>query len=789
MTLWKKQSPALEHREQTGDEIVCQYFLEGSRVYTTFPDVHSYAKFILTENNTANELLYGAVHTFFDIDCKVTLSELGFSSVPEFVTKFTDFLIRGFGKHLDTDVPARNFLWSSSTRPGKVSFHITVLTENKFWSTENKSVDLRKFVKILEQETLNEKGFYYLEEKNDEISMHSVLDASIYTKNRCLRSLGARKPDSEVRFKPMKDGSLIPVTERLIRKHSVTIPKSEIPDREEFKLKTKVLQKKNSPFKRSLLEKYAAEYQCEVVSVSGSLVKLRNAEKCRVCPINKEENFSDCAFFIRKNHCLFYGCFNAECTGRLHKVHEFESRFKFYEDYQSIIDMPKTERARSLIEEYLISTLSFVDQPDNDFFVTNSMRPVTGFKKLEARHTVCSPNLFYRNTDISVEVAGDKLKFSDVLRCLVQQRKIRTYNSVTWKPFIEKYPVILQKNKLNIFSGFVLDDSRIKTNVDFTKTTLYDLLHRLTNFDTECFSYFCRFLALRIQQPSFKPSIALCFLNSCPGVGKGTLVEFFKKLWACGKTTVVSFNKLSQFTSVFNSELEFCIWCVLEELSCKNKGSLREFSGLLKDMTSTNSLLLERKSENRRACDFHGTLMLFSNEIRCLNLSRNDRRCFIVESNSDKANKKEYFKKCYGELEDLKILRSAFLFFQNIDLTGFDYRLFPKTELRSQVQNCSDNIEHKFYKHLFKEVYVGQYSYQFNERELFHHWKEFCDDYGCIYRRDRGWVTSTFESSFQPEKNEHDFYSITQTELTKKLRAIFPNDFKEKEKDAKVQRQ
>ena len=88
MTLWKKQSPALEHREQTGDEIVCQYFLEGSRVYTTFPDVHSYAKFILSENDTANELLYGAVHTFFDIDSKVTLSDLGFDSVPEFVAKF-----------------------------------------------------------------------------------------------------------------------------------------------------------------------------------------------------------------------------------------------------------------------------------------------------------------------------------------------------------------------------------------------------------------------------------------------------------------------------------------------------------------------------------------------------------------------------------------------------------------------------------------------------------------------------------------------------------------------------
>ena len=778
MTIWRKQQQALFHRDTTGDDVVAQYFINGTRVYGTFPDAYAYSKFILTDpdGDTSNELMYDACHSHFDLDSKLTLEELGFSSVLEFTDKFTDFLHNCFKQHLGEDIPRRNFLWSTSTRPSKTSFHITVLSDHKFWTKIQKNDDLKAFAKLVESDSFNHKGFYYLVDTNDEISMHSLVDVSIYSKNRCLRSLGARKLESDVKFQPLENGVVVPTTERLIRKYMVSLPKSECQGRTPYTLETKLVKQKTSKVNRSLLETYAAEYGCKVVSVSGSLVKLRNAAKCRVCPIGHEENYSDNAFFILKDSCLFLGCFDANCTGKLHKVHEFSTRYNFYEDYRAILATPVKERTRSMIAEYLKSTCCFVDQPEKNFFVTSTKRPVTCFKNLESKHMVCSPSLFGKNADISVEIGDDKVRFSEVLHSLLLERKIKTFTSASWRPFIQKLPVIMPKTKLNTFGGFALDNPTLRTAVDFTKTKLFDLLQRLVNYDKDCFAYLMQYLALRLQKVSFKPSTALCFVNSCQGVGKGTFVEFLKRVWACGRTTVVSYNKLSQFTSVFNSELAHCVWCVLEEVNCKNKGSLREFSGLLKDMCSTNTLLLERKGENRTNCDFFGTLIIFSNELRCLNVSKGDRRMALFSSNSEMANSKEYFTEIYKELDSVAVLRSAFLFLCSIDITNFDFRKFPKTNLRKQVQNCSDNIEHKFYKQLFKEIYVGSSEFTFCEKQLFNHWKEFSEEYGLVYRRDRGWVASTFEAAFNIQKQDTDFYSITFAEIQKTMCKIYPND-------------
>ena len=328
--------------------------------------------------------------------------------------------------------------------------------------------------------------------------------------------------------------------------------------------------------------------------------------------------------------------------------------------------------------------------------------------------------------------------------------------------------VLFPRNKLNSFSGFVLDDPNILTSINFSQTHTFDLLGRLCNFDENCVNYLFDFLALRLQKVGqVKPGIALCFLRSEPGSGKGTFCEFLKVLFACSRTTVVSYNKLKQFQSPFNSELQHAIWLVLEEISSK----VREVDGLLKDMCTTTSILLEAKNENRKVCDFYGTMCLFSNKIRSVNISRNDRRMCVFESNPDKANDKKYFDPIYKELRNLKTMRSAFIFFASRDISGFDFRKFPKTKLREHVQNCSDSFEHKFYKHIFKHIFVGEYSYRISPGNLYEEWNDFCLSYGSTMKRDRGFVTSNFESSFQP-KILNDSYELTQKQINTKLKVI-----------------
>ena len=143
----------------------------------------------------------------------------------------------------------------------------------------------------------------------------------------------------------------------------------------------------------------------------------------------------------------------------------------------------------------------------------------------------------------------------------------------------------------------------------------------------------------------------------------------------------------------------------------------------------------------------------------------------VLESNPDKANDKSYFDPIYKELRDLKTMRSAFIFFATRDIADFDFRKFPKTKLREHVQNCSDSFEHKFYKYIFKNIFVGEYSYTITPENLYEEWNDFCLSYGSTMKRDRGFVTSNFESSFQPNIIE-DRYELTQKEINEKLRVI-----------------
>ena len=118
-------------------------------------------------------------------------------------------------------------------------------------------------------------------------------------------------------------------------------------------------------------------------------------------------------------------------------------------------------------------------------------------------------------------------------------------------------------------------------------------------------------------------------------------------------------------------------------------------------------------------------------------------------------------------------MRAAFEYFSNRDITDFDFRKFPKTKLREQVQKCSDSFEMKFYKWLFREELTlfrqkGKEVYIVTEKELYTHWKMFSMEYGSVLKRDRGYVCASFEAEFSP-KTAGSSYQILKSVVDKKL--------------------
>ena len=129
MSFTRTQKPTLESRKRNDDQIVAQLFLQNTRMYTSFHTKDDYAQFILSKeegSNTCNEVIFSSCATFLDIDRPLQLSELGFSDVPDFVKQFNSFLIQNYETLLGVKIAEHQILWSTSTRPTKTSFHITI---------------------------------------------------------------------------------------------------------------------------------------------------------------------------------------------------------------------------------------------------------------------------------------------------------------------------------------------------------------------------------------------------------------------------------------------------------------------------------------------------------------------------------------------------------------------------------------------------------------------------------------------------------------------------------------
>ena len=129
MSFTKFQKPTLESRERNNDQIVAQFYVQNTRMYTSFPTKDAYAQFILSKeegSDTCNELIFAGAATFLDIDCPLQLSELGFQDTPDFVSQFNTFLMLNYETLLGVELSEHQILWSTSTRPEKTSFHITI---------------------------------------------------------------------------------------------------------------------------------------------------------------------------------------------------------------------------------------------------------------------------------------------------------------------------------------------------------------------------------------------------------------------------------------------------------------------------------------------------------------------------------------------------------------------------------------------------------------------------------------------------------------------------------------
>ena len=739
-----RQNQAISQRETNLDEIMFSTQVEGCRVYSSCPDKDCYARLLLSDvpgSDYCNELLWCDTWAYMDLDSPTGLADLGFTE-PEFMAEFNALLIDCFHKHLEVDLVPNNFLWSCSSRPEKMSYHIKVAC-NHYWPESARKADMKDFFKLVDTECLNRKGFHFLQQDDDQVQIHSILDLSVYSARRCMRSLNCKKTHTP-RFVPV-GGKCCHST---IVQHMLTVTPSEKKHLEPFVLKTRTQVPRNRmTINTSVLSDLATQYGSTYVKTQGSLVQLRNNGP-RVCPLGGETNLEDNAYFILKDqgHSVYYGCHNAACCGKLQKINVTlgPKEFEYYMDYRKLVN--KSDVKRSDVEEYIKSCVKLVDRPEEAFFVTLSKIGLECFgHRVFSKQVSCSKALFNRYSDISViDTSGEEpevIRFSKVLSDLLKRRQIPTYRDVVWQPYLKNSPHV-PSNKYNLFQGFALEDVPSQ-GIDFEKTQIYDLLHKLCGNNAVHVKYLFSFLAAKLQRPFIKHPICLAFINSREGSGKGSFGEFLKRLFACGENTLVSFNSLTSFANSFNGIQARALFIVLEEVSAR-KGGLKEWNGLLKDKISSTSLLVERKCKERVQTPWFANVVIFSNEFQVLSCSKFDRRLVFFSSDSSKANNKSYFVKVYTELDSVPHMKAAFDYFSSYDISDFNYRAIPYSRIKEKLAQCSEKHVTKFHRHFLSSL-SGQAQYFFTKNEVYSHYRDYVQECGISKQADLHHVCANLE--------------------------------------------
>ena len=267
-----------------------------------------------------------------------------------------------------------------------------------------------------------------------------------------------------------------------------------------------------------------------------------------------------------------------------------------------------------------------------------------------------------------------------VRKLLIEPDVIKTYNSQDFVPYLHEDTT--DEYTFNMFSGFpIYKLAMTKTGDDFKQSKFYE--HTLThtcNNDVVSFNYLMSWIAHLIQKPDERAGVNILMYGG-QGSGKGTLAEFVKSL--IGDLYYNMFNSIKDFTNKFNSDQQGKLLILLDELSDTVRGG-QEVHNIIKNKTTEDQIRIEIKGREAYLVSNRARYIATSNSENNLRIEADDRRYFCLHVNeADKAST-AYYEPLYAEFQDIDNRATAFKYFAEMDISKFDIKKIPNTELKNK---------------------------------------------------------------------------------------------------------
>lgn len=189
---------------------------------------------------------------------------------------------------------------------------------------------------------------------------------------------------------------------------------------------------------------------------------------------------------------------------------------------------------------------------------------------------------------------------------------------IVFKPYVHGTKDLTPANHLNLYRGLALEPVEGDC-MDYYR----HVFHIICGGNMRLFKYVMTWLAHMMQEPDKKPGTALV-LRGLKGIGKGIFVDALRPI--LGRHSV-KVSDPKQLTGNFNGHMDAKILAIAEEAFF---GGDRKVDSIVKDMITSDRMMLERKFMDAAEIDDHRRFIFLSNAENVVRATPDERRYAVT---------------------------------------------------------------------------------------------------------------------------------------------------------------
>lgn len=541
-------------------------------------------------------------------------------------------------------------------------------------------------------------------------AMHwaSVLDMSVYSRNRAFRTIYCHKEGSDRILNPIKIKN---EKIKLIKNINALEYLIYAPDEKDFYDITypAFATYKNKELTKDKLDKVinALIPNVSIREIKDNFIVLKN-EGPRMCIIGGEINDSDNCYVVWRKSGLYFGCHDSQCTGKHKQIFSCagsQPKISGKRSWDSLRmlgplcdDRKKYNDLCTQVIEHMNDSYSFITQGPKTIIAKESpeasckINPIT--KNREPNFTLCTKDSIrdqLANKIIHTKYIPEgekKVKIIDPFALWFTSARRREFTEgCVFEPFPEgKTAPLDTANKFNMWRGYAVKHSDVVMANEITPATspfLHHIFKRWCKGKRDVYDWVIGWMAYALQKPHLKLHSAIV-LKGKEGCVKGLPVQILATI--IGQNLFYQPSSIDEVLGDFTDGLEAKKIIYLDEVAW---GGDKQKAGGLKKLITEEQISMKKKFIATTSLKNVMGVFIASNEEWAVPAGISARRYCVLDVDGELAGISDRgraeLNKIIKESEDPEFVKSFAKLLYEYDLKDFNDRQPPQTEgLRHQ---------------------------------------------------------------------------------------------------------